>query len=218
MAPLALKLCTINLLYLKSYKENENTRLMKTHFYLARHGQTLWNTKHKFQGQLDSALTELGQQQSKKIANMLINNSIDCIVSSTLGRALSSAQICQDILKVPVTHCELLMERHLGTWQGLYVNKVKSQRIYNELLHQYTDLSPTNGESAITCASRIYQSLETLATCNINKNVLVITHGEALRCFLAKLGHELTGNAYELFDNGSIFKVTYDHNNQSFIF
>ena len=48
------------------------------------------------------------------------------------------------------------------------------------------------------------------------KNLLVISHGEALRCFLAQLGHELTGNAYELFDNGSVFQVTYHHSEKRF--
>jgi len=189
---------------------------MNTHLYLARHGQTQWNQIHRFQGQLDSDLTETGKQQSANIAHQLIDKNIDFIVSSTLGRAVHTASICQSRLNAPIMDSDELIERHLGHWQGLYVNDVKTDRHYNELFHQFTTLEPESGESAISCATRIYQTLESLAQSHVNKNLLVISHGEALRCFLTQLGHELTGNAYQLFDNGSIFQVTYQHDKQRF--
>ena len=50
---------------------------MKTNLYLARHGETQWNKEQRFQGQLDSELTDVGKQQSAKIAHQLANNNID---------------------------------------------------------------------------------------------------------------------------------------------
>jgi len=199
-----------------TYLCNKNKNLMNTHLYLARHGQTQWNKIHRFQGQLDSDLTETGKLQSDNIAHQLVDKKIDLIVSSTLGRAVHTADICQSRLNVPIISSDELIERDLGHWQGLYVENVKTDKHYNELLHQFTIREPKNGESAINCATRIYHTLEKLAQDHVNKSLLVIFHGEALRCFLAQLGHGLTGNAYELFDNGSVFQVTYQLDQKRF--
>jgi broad specificity phosphatase PhoE len=207
---------------------------MITTLYLARHGETQWNKTLRFQGQLDSELTQVGKLQSKNIADSLSDIKIDLIVSSTLGRAVNSALICQQQLKSPVEHSVELIERNLGPWQGRYIQDIKTNKNYPELMQQYTDLnlvdddSSLNGkhievvdgfnisESAITCAVRVYNALETLADEHNGKNILVIFHGEALRCFLAKLGHHSSISAYELIDNGSVFQVTYQHSEKRF--
>jgi len=189
---------------------------MKTHLYLARHGQTQWNKVHRFQGQLDSKLTEVGKQQAENLAQQLTDQKIDLIISSSLGRAVSSANICQQQLNVPLLTIDTLIERDLGHWQGLHVDNIKNDRNYHEILHQFTDLKPTDGESALACGKRIEQSLTLLAQRYPSKNLLVIFHGEALRCFLAKLGHLSTDNAYELFDNGCMFHLNYQHDSGCF--
>ena len=189
---------------------------MKTNLFLARHGQTQWNKVQRFQGQLDSKLTETGKQQSEKIAQQLINKEIDLIVSSSLGRAIDTANICQQKLCIPAITLDGLNERDLGHWQGQHVDELKSHKNYNEILHQYTEFKPEGGESSIGCAERIYQTLYMLVQKHKNKNLLIIFHGEALRCLLAKLGESSTDNAYQLFNNGCLFQLTYDHHNSSF--
>ncbi|ARD45309.1 histidine phosphatase family protein [Colwellia sp. PAMC 21821] len=189
---------------------------MKTKLYLARHGQTQWNKVQRFQGLLDSELTETGIQQSQALARHLADQNIDLIISSSLGRAVASAKICQQQLNAPMLRADGLNERDLGHWQGQHVDDIKSDKNYHEILHQFTELKAENGESAVSCASRIYQTLEALAKSHSNKNLLVIFHGEALRCFLAKLGLSSTGNAYQLFDNGCMLNVNYQHNHQCF--
>ena len=158
---------------------------MNTNLYLARHGQTQWNKVHRFQGQLNSELTEIGKQQSQEIAHKLINQQIDFIASSTLERAINSAIICQQTLNTPVLEISELIERNLGDWQGKYVNNIKIEPNYKEILHQFTELQPINGESAVSCGERIYQALISLSKTHRDKNILVIFHGEALRCFLS---------------------------------
>jgi broad specificity phosphatase PhoE len=189
---------------------------MKTNLYLARHGQTLWNKEQRFQGQLDSELTQIGTQQSENLAHHLINQLIDAIVSSTLGRAMNSAIICQEILNIPIISLDKITERNLGHWQGQHVSNIKTDENYNEILHQFTALKPKGGESALDCGTRIYNALKIVAKSQMNKNLLVIFHGEALRCFLAKIGQQSTRNAYELFDNGCTIHLTYNHDDDHF--
>ncbi|MCW8866339.1 MAG: histidine phosphatase family protein [Colwellia sp.] len=189
---------------------------MKTILYLARHGQTQWNQVQRFQGQLDSELTAIGKQQSEKIARQLSNKSIELIASSSLGRAIASANICQQQLDVPMMSLTGLNERDLGDWQGQYVDDIKDDNHYNEILHHYTELKPEGGESAITCGERIYETLKSFVTNQQKSSLLVIFHGEALRCLLAKLGEKSTDNAYQLFDNGDLVTVVFDHHNNQF--
>jgi broad specificity phosphatase PhoE len=189
---------------------------MKKNLYLARHGQTDWNKVHRFQGLLDSELTEKGQQQSAAVALQLADKQIDLIVSSSLGRSITSANICQQPLNAPVISLAGLNERNLGHWQGKYVDDIKEDKDYNEILHQYTEREPLGGESALSCGERIYQTLMSLAQNYQDKNILVIFHGEALRCLLAKLGESSTDNAYQLFDNGCLLKLIYHHSNNNF--
>ena len=122
---------------------------MTTNLYLARHGQTQWNQIHRFQGQLDSDLTDAGKLQSAQIAQQLSDIKIDLIVSSTLGRAINSALICQQQLKSPKEHSARLIERNLGHWQGRYIQDIKVDKDYPELMQQYTDLTPVDNDSSL---------------------------------------------------------------------
>jgi broad specificity phosphatase PhoE len=189
---------------------------MTVNLYLARHGQTQWNKVQRYQGRLDSELTLLGEQQSAEIALQLTNKNIDLIVSSPLGRAAAGAKICQQQLMIPVIYDDGLIERDLGDWQGLHITDISNDESYHEIFHQITQLSPAGGESALTCGERVYQTLKLLAKRYKNKNLLIICHGEALRCLLAQLGNNSTDNAYQLFNNGCLLKLTYEHHNNNF--
>ena len=189
---------------------------MQTTLYLARHGETQWNKRERFQGQLDSELTELGKQQSQQLAQALSGCAIDTIVCSPLGRAKATATICQRHLNVSFSINAQLSERNLGHWQGHYLHTLANQPEYHEMLQQFTFLAPLNGESAVACGQRIYQAIQKIAQSLPNKKVLIVFHGEALRCFLLQLGQQHSGNAYQLFTNGSICQLHYLHASNEF--
>lgn len=180
---------------------------MSTTLYLARHGETRWNKHHRIQGQLDSKLTDKGKQQSLAIVQQLKQEKLDLIVSSTLGRAISSAEICQQQLNIRHISIPQLAERNLGDWQGRCINELQQLPHYHEVLQQVTHLPVPNGESAIACGQRIYRALAVLCEKFPRKNILVVFHGEALRCFSALLGYQQQRNAYNLFKNGSVYPL-----------
>ncbi|OKY25698.1 histidine phosphatase family protein [Thalassotalea sp. PP2-459] len=183
--------------------------MIKTVFFLARHGETYWNKAMRFQGHLDSALTELGQWQSQQLAQRVKMNNIDIIYSSPLGRAQATAKICQKILNRPYQVESELIERNLGLWQGQRVEEVALHPDYDEILQQFSKLSSHGGESAIACSERIQRKLHQVAKHYSGAKILVIFHGEALRCFLAGLGKVSKANAYEQFQNGCMLKLAY---------
>lgn len=189
---------------------NEDSLIMrKTVFYLARHGETYWNSEKRLQGHLDSALTQLGKQQSQQIAEQVQSYKIDIILSSPLGRAQATAKICQTMLNKPYLLEPELIERHLGIWQGKRIEDVVLHHDYGEILQQFSELSTHHGESAVACNERIQRVLHQIAKHYSGANILVIFHGEALRCLLASLGKVSKGYAYEQYQNGCIIKLAY---------
>lgn len=90
--------------------------------YLIRHGETEWNAQGRFQGKLDSALTDTGVQQAAAIGRCLagLDLSVDAFVSSPLGRTRQTAAIIAGSAQLPAAQCDdRLGEVSLGSWDGL---------------------------------------------------------------------------------------------------
>jgi glucosyl-3-phosphoglycerate phosphatase len=91
---------------------------------LWRHGRTRWNVEHRFQGQADPPLDEVGQQQAAVSARLLAAYSPTVIVSSDLIRAVRTARPLAELLGLPVSLDPRLRERSLGSWEGLTRDEV----------------------------------------------------------------------------------------------
>ena len=59
-----------------------------THFYIIRHGETVFNRKGRIQGWCDSPLTDLGVSQAKQLGKELKNVPFDVCFCSTSERAI----------------------------------------------------------------------------------------------------------------------------------
>jgi len=94
--------------------------------YVLRHGETEWNAAGRFQGALNSPLTELGRQQAKRQGEILAEldlAGVDIRVSPQ-GRAFQTAAIA---LADKVAHLrtdDRLREIEVGEWSGLYNNEI----------------------------------------------------------------------------------------------
>ncbi len=88
--------------------------------YILRHGQTLWNAEHRFQGSLDSALTPLGRAQAAQQRDILSTCDLAGFTafSSPQGRALETAAIALEGLIAPVRSDARLREIGIGAWEG----------------------------------------------------------------------------------------------------
>ena len=84
-----------------------------------RHGRTRWNVEHRFQGQADPPLDDVGHAQSAAAAPLLAAYAPAAVVSSDLARAVQTARPLADLLGLPVTLDPRLRERSLGRWEGL---------------------------------------------------------------------------------------------------
>lgn len=88
---------------------------------LLRHGQSVYNTEHKFTGWADAPLTEEGLRQARQAAELLKENAClpQCAYVSCLKRARQTLQtVLQSAgLSIPVHISWRLNERHYGDFQ-----------------------------------------------------------------------------------------------------
>ena len=73
-----------------------------TTLVLVRHGKTHWNEKGLLQGHLDvdgCQLTDRGKEEARLLGISFSNRKFDAVVSSDLGRALTTARLCLATMK-----------------------------------------------------------------------------------------------------------------------
>ncbi len=194
--------------------------------YLLRHGKTIWNVEERFQGQLDSPLTEDGILKIKETAKKLENIRFEKIYTSEMDRTINTAKIIIENSKITENKTIKFMkmselnEIHFGDWQGMTYEEIyekypKNGNNYFNNPKEYNS-KENNGEDLIAGLERFLNGLIKIVHENqkLETNVLVVTHGTVMELFLNyidnKSVHELDerkliGNAeykiYEYMEN-----------------
>ena len=83
-----------------------------------RHGQTDWNVENRFQGHSDIPLNSVGRYQAKQAAQVLRDMDPTAIISSDLGRALSTAEALATVTGLEIKVDDRLRETNGGHWEG----------------------------------------------------------------------------------------------------
>jgi len=90
-----------------------------TELVLLRHGESVWNAEHRYQGQQGTGLSALGRQQAKQAAEYLRSFEFDAIVASDLQRVQETLQPYLDTRDhLPVRVDKRWREIDVGTWGG----------------------------------------------------------------------------------------------------
>ncbi|WP_397538624.1 histidine phosphatase family protein [Rummeliibacillus pycnus] len=150
---------------------------------LIRHGETVFNSQGRYQGQLDSPLTQDGIEQVKNISKLLklvIDEPNEWeIISSPLGRTLQSTEIICEILGYDlnkVTTDSRLKEVSVGSWAGLTTQEIESswpKLLENTDTYNWYFNSP-DGESYDSVMRRVSEWLESIRD---KKKVIAVSHG-----------------------------------------
>jgi len=148
---------------------------------LIRHGETLHNVAGIAQGWQDSELSDRGRTQVGRLAQRLVSMRCDALFSSTLNRAIASAQAISDATGLPIQPLEDLREMNYGTWEGksfLDVRKTDEpayQRWIAEL-----DYPCPEGESHAHVLERMKRAFAAVRASKAVRPV-VVSHGTAIR-------------------------------------
>jgi broad specificity phosphatase PhoE len=163
---------------------------------MLRHGQTDFNAGSRMQGQLDSALTELGRAQAVAAAEVLSKLQPLLIVSSDLHRAYDTAVKLGERSGVQVQVDERLRETHLGDWQGLTHGQIDVEAPGARLAwREDATWAPHGGESRIDVAARSLPLVAELVSGEPEwgdpgepeRPVVLVTHGGLIAALSAGL-------------------------------
>jgi broad specificity phosphatase PhoE len=97
-------------------------------FFFLRHGQSVGNERRIAQGQVDFPLTDVGRAQAARAAHWLEDQEIDLILSSSLRRAVETAEIVASHLELDGVEIRPeLLEIDVGLFSGLRWDEVEEQ-------------------------------------------------------------------------------------------
>lgn len=151
---------------------------------IVRHGQSVADIEERIEGRADFPLTNLGKEQSEKLACWLKQNIIfDCIISSPLKRASETSEIISKICLKDITYDERLMEWNNGVIAGLLISEANIKYPIPDGGRKYFQRI-TGGESIIDFRARIEEFIAELlnkyACSKDDKKILIVTHGGAI--------------------------------------
>ncbi|KTC09200.1 histidine phosphatase family protein [Pseudomonas viridiflava] len=153
------------------------------HLYIARHGETWANVEHRYLGALDPELTERGRRQAEMLREHLPEG-IDTLVVSPRLRAVQTAIILNEHLKLSPVITDCFKERDVGVCEGLTQSEARERypQLWSQNITRHWDAGPTDGESISDVVKRVQQGLVELDSIYRDKTVLLVAHG-----FVAKV-------------------------------
>lgn len=160
---------------------------MIKNFYLFRHGETDWNKCKKLQGHNDIPLNSNGLKQAEQLIEIVSELNLEAIYSSDLKRALKTAEIVINKIKIPLFRTKKFRECFFGEAEGL---------TYDAIIEKYGEdwwdrlrgpnpednhSSYPGGESPAGVHTRVMSSMNDLAQNSAYQRIGISTHGGVLR-------------------------------------
>ena len=171
---------------------NKNEETLK--LYIVRHGETEWNVIKRFQGQLNTPLTEKGMEKLRKTGKKLENVLFDQVYTSELGRTVASAEIILNEnngyknSKLELQKLAELNEVYFGVWQGLTYEEVflkypeeGNNYFYNVKNYKAENVEAEKLEDAL---ERFLKGINKILDSHESGNILVVTHGTVFEMFM----------------------------------
>lgn len=154
---------------------------------LVRHGETIWNQENRWQGQADTPLSQTGYDQAWQLARRFQHEEqpVQAIYTSDLSRARDTAAILGQVLGVTLIEATAWREMDIGSWSGLTTAEVASRHAEEwARLRQGEDLPRGGGETFAQFQGRLLQSSQRFVRDHRGEQIIVVTHGGAVRAFL----------------------------------
>lgn len=151
--------------------------------YIVRHGETDMNRSECLQGHINCELNDKGIREANASKALFDAAGIrfDKCFCSPLKRARQTADIISgdtEVLEEP-----LITEMHFGSYEGMPYKQI-DKPMWDYLHFPESFSQPEGVESAQSLLKRTGDFISRLLESDINGNILVVTHGIALRSIL----------------------------------
>jgi 2,3-bisphosphoglycerate-dependent phosphoglycerate mutase len=158
---------------------------------LKRHGQSVYNVENRFTGNVDVALTPLGEQEAHIAGKKIIGITFNIAYTSVLKRAKETLRIVlEEIHQTKISTIENVVfnERIYGRLQG--TNKTETAQKYGadqvEIWRRSYRAAPPQGESLEAVVNRLipYFASEVEPKLKADQRILIVAHGNSLRALM----------------------------------
>lgn len=158
-----------------------------TKLYLIRHAEAEGNLYRIAQGQYNSILTDLGQQQVRALERRFADIHIDAVYASDLYRTCATAAAIYIPKKLPLHRCRDLREICVGVWEQKTWGEIartdpEQMENFSHRLHLW---HAEGAETPAQVRDRVLHAVEKIAAENDGRTVAVFSHGCAIRILLA---------------------------------
>lgn len=159
--------------------------------YIVRHGETVWNSEKRLQGNQDIELNENGRSAARNLGDRLQDIAFDCIFSSPLKRAYETACIVKGSRDIPIVKDERIREISFGDMEGVHLSEWNDEqspyRFFFTEPGKY--LAPPNGENLSQVCARTREFLEEVVEPQFKawERIMIVAHGAAnkgLMCYI----------------------------------
>ncbi|MFQ5854809.1 MAG: histidine phosphatase family protein [Anaerolineae bacterium] len=154
--------------------------------YLTRHGESVWNKDHRYQGNAPIGLSEAGREHAELLADALSDAGITTIYASPTQRCVETAGIIADRLGVPVEYDPRLREWEISEnlWGETSLRDKVSSDDWERLRANY-DFSLPAGESLNAVIQRTLEGFDEISHVE-GRKPLIVTHQINVQLILAQ--------------------------------
>lgn len=188
--------------------------MKSTRLFIARHGETEFNRNHLMQGRsIDAPLNDTGILQALALTEYLKGYKIDQVGSSSLLRAIQTAEPIVKYLNLNMSSDSALDEMDFGEYEGLSYLELADE--LSELQKKWENgnlnIGAPGGESPIEVYERANSYVHKLLNREHGKTLVLVLHGRLIRTLLSEwLGYGLKNMHRIQHRNGCINQLVWD--------
>ena len=161
--------------------------VLKNKYFLLRHGETIHQAEKKNIIYLypdddpPCALSKKGIEEVHLAGEALKGKDIDLIFSSDILRTRQTAEIVAELINYDLEKIVYDVRLRDVDW-GIFGGKSKEEAwaYYNNDMIKKFELGVPQGESWNQCKARMVEVLEEIENNFVNKNILIVSHGDPL--------------------------------------
>lgn len=180
--------------------------------FLCRHGQTEYNDNGIVQGQMDSEINGKGKEQSIKLRDRLIEENISKVYSSSMTRAIETAEIVAEPHDLEIETTDKLKEVARADFEG-----ERFEDLIKEITNSETEdylWKPQGGESLEELKERAVRFLNNIKEKHEDEKVIVVSHGGTIGSALLGILEHSAKNSYRINqENCSVNKLKWGSDN-----
>ncbi len=162
-----------------------------TRLIIIRHGQTAWNEGEgeRLRGRADLELDETGLRQARATATRMALWRVTAVYSSPLKRAVTTAEILAESLRLKAQTLEGLIDIDYGSWQGLSLKEAEANdpELYRLWLQSPHLATFPGGEGLEQVRERVTSAVETLVPRHPGQTVVLVSHKVVCKVLLCSL-------------------------------